>query len=60
MSEIIDELICPGCQGKEFLEGPHGCLAVNIECKRCGYRLNVAALPNGKFWIVDKLGKVAG
>lgn len=58
MSEIADELICPGCGGKEFLQGPRGGLAVNVKCKRCGYKLNVANLPNGKFWIVDKIGKV--
>lgn len=31
---------CPNCGGGEFLEGPSGGLAVNIECKRCGLRWN--------------------
>ncbi len=60
MPEIVDELICPGCQGKEFLLGPRGGMAVNVKCKSCGYVLNVCPLSNGDsltvYWIVDKLG----
>ncbi len=54
---VVDELICPGCGGKEFLEGPHGGMAVNVKCKKCGYKLNVCPLPeDGKIWIIDAIG----
>lgn len=31
---------CPFCQGKEFLEGPHGGLSINFKCKDCGAIFN--------------------
>jgi hypothetical protein len=37
---------CPFCRGKEFLEGPHGGLSVNIECDRCGARFNTSPIPS--------------
>ena len=54
---IVDKLICPECGNEEFLEGPHGGLAVNVKCAKCGYRLNVTPLPSGKIWITDRIGK---
>jgi len=59
LGEIADQLACPECGGKDFLEGPHGGMAVNVKCAKCGYKLNVVPLPNGKIWIVDKIGKSA-
>jgi len=57
LGEIVDELTCPECGGKDFLEGPHGGMAINVKCVKCGYVLNVVPLPDGKIWIVDKIGK---
>ncbi len=31
---------CPFCKSKEFLEGPHGGLAINFECSKCGAKFN--------------------
>lgn len=31
---------CPFCGGKEFIEGPHGGLSVNIRCDICGAKFN--------------------
>lgn len=31
---------CPECAGTEFLEGPHGGLAVNFCCSNCWARFN--------------------
>ena len=31
---------CPECGGTEFLEGPHGGLAVNFCCAKCFARFN--------------------
>ena len=42
--------ICPDCKSKEFLAGPRGGMAQNIECKGCGSRFNVS--PFG----VDRIG----
>ncbi|MBA7697268.1 hypothetical protein ES703_105931 [subsurface metagenome] len=57
MSEIVDKLVCPECKSTDFLEGPHGGMAVNVKCAKCGYRLNTCPLPDGKIWITDKLGR---
>ena len=31
---------CPFCQSKDFLEGPHGGMAINFKCGKCGARFN--------------------
>ncbi len=33
--------VCPDCGGDKFLEGPHGGLAVNVQCDNCGSRFNL-------------------
>ena len=32
-------LHCPVCRGEEFLEGPGGGMARNLECASCGTRI---------------------
>lgn len=50
--EIRGELKCPECGGEEFQLGPRGGNARNIRCK-CGHRLNVCRLPDGRWWVED-------
>lgn len=40
-SEKLAQGICPDCNGKDFLEGPHGGLAVNIQCDNCKSKFNI-------------------
>lgn len=54
MTRIISKLVCPKCGGEEFLKGPEGGLAVNIKCAKCSYFMNIAPLPDGRFWIVNE------
>lgn len=54
MTRVIEELTCPRCGSKDFLEGPHGGSAVNIKCAKCGYWMNVTPLPRGRFWVTDE------
>ncbi len=53
ISKIVEELMCPECGNTEFQIKPRRGVAKHIPC-RCGCVLNVARLPNGKFWILDK------
>lgn len=41
--ELLNKGICPDCNGQRFLEGPHGGLAVNIQCANtnCEARFNI-------------------
>lgn len=41
--EKLRKGICPDCGGIEFLEGPHGGLAVNVKCanEECGSKFNI-------------------
>lgn len=55
MGEVVDKLTCPDCGGEDFLEGPHGGLAVNVKCSKCGCKLNITPLPNGKIWILERI-----
>ncbi len=45
----LDAGTCPDCRGEHFLEGPHGGLAVNIECSNCGARFNIVPRLAGRF-----------
>jgi len=57
LGEIVDYLTCPECGSPDFLQGARGGLAINVKCEKCGYRMNIAILPKGKFWIIQKFGK---
>jgi len=37
----LDKGECPDCHGTTFLEGPHGGLAVNIQCAQCKSKFNI-------------------
>lgn len=39
-AEPDPDFFCPVCGGREFLEGPHGGLAINFACKECWARYN--------------------
>lgn len=53
--ELKTQLECPRCKGKEFQLGPRGGAARNIRCV-CGCELNVAKLPDGRFFIEELTG----
>ena len=63
----IQHNVCPDCgkggQGEpyQFLMGPCGGAAMNIKCKDCGMRFNVAPLDDdGRLWEIffaSRLGK---
>lgn len=38
--------VCPDCSSKQFYEGPHGGICVNIQCVECGTRLNTVQMGN--------------
>ncbi len=43
MNDTVDRVStfrCPDCGGTEFLEGPHGGLAINFACALCRARFN--------------------
>jgi len=33
--------VCPDCKSKDFLEGPHGGMNINIKCAKCGSKFNI-------------------
>lgn len=37
--------LCPDCGSKDWLFGPEGGLAQNVECSGCGARFNVCVMP---------------
>jgi len=47
------EFKCPECQGKEFLEGPHGGNSINFACANCWMRFNDAVWRIEQFGIID-------
>ena len=40
--EALQDHSCPYCGHRQFYRGPAAGLAVNIECKRCGERYQIA------------------
>jgi hypothetical protein len=42
--DIYPELICPECQGKDFLMGPRGGLSQNVLCVGCILEWNYTPL----------------
>jgi len=52
ISKIVEELKCPECGSTEFQLEPRRGATRHIPC-RCGCVLDVARLPNGKFWIFN-------
>jgi hypothetical protein len=49
---FYDQNRMPCCGGLSFKEGPHGGLAVNIQCENCGEWFNIC--PPMKF--IEKIG----
>jgi len=39
--EDLNQGRCPACGGRDFYEGPHGGLAVNVKCVNCGSCFNL-------------------
>lgn len=37
---------CPDCGSPDFELGPRAAVCVNVECRRCGSRFNIARLPD--------------
>lgn len=54
-SEIVDKLVCPNCKNEEFLAGPRGGSAQNVMCTKCGCKLNICPLPDGRIWVIEIL-----
>jgi hypothetical protein len=52
ISRVVEELKCPECGNTEFPSKPRRGATRNIPCQ-CGCVLEVARLPNGKFWILN-------
>jgi len=53
--EPLQQHRCPYCAHDEFYRGPAGGLALNIECKRCGERYNVA-MNEGQLLLAARIG----
>lgn len=51
---LFVEKKCPDCGKFDFLEGPHGGLAVNIKCANCGSEFNVCPP-----WFAERIGEKA-
>lgn len=57
-SKVVEKLTCPDCGNDDlykFYAGPRGGAAINVTCGVCGCKINVAPLPDGRWWVYEKL-----
>ena len=41
VKSFYEDKECPDCKNKEFLEGPHGGMNINIKCAKYGSKFNI-------------------